>query len=84
MKGTALIVQMIHLAANSYMIQVIKKHLLPMDFEPNCLTHPGCPQITDPERYCLTTDDQAFCRTIGDICDADGIVKAEDAYCTDT
>jgi hypothetical protein len=46
--------------------------------------HPSCPQITDPERYCLTTDDQAFCRTIGDICDADGFVKAEDAYCTDT
>jgi hypothetical protein len=46
--------------------------------------HPGCPQITDPERYCLTTDDQAFCKTIGDICDADGFVKAEDAYCTDT
>jgi hypothetical protein len=45
--------------------------------------HPGCPQITDPERYCLTTDDQAFCRTIGDICDAEGFVKAEDAYCTD-
>jgi hypothetical protein len=28
---------MIHLAANSYMIQAIKKHLLPMDFAPNSL-----------------------------------------------
>ena len=84
MNGTALIVQMIHLAANSYMIQVIKKHLLLTDFAPNSLIILVVPQITDPERYCLTTDDQAFCRTIGDICDADGFVKAEDAYCTDT
>jgi len=44
--------------------------------------HPGCPQIVNPERYCLTTDDPAFCKTIGDICDADGFVKPEDAYCT--
>ena len=44
--------------------------------------HPGCPQILNPERYCLVTDDQAFCKTIGDICDADGFVKPEDAYCT--
>ena len=44
--------------------------------------HPGCPQIVNPERYCLVTDDQAFCKTIGDICDPDGFVKPEDAYCT--
>ena len=44
--------------------------------------HPGCPQIHNPERYCLVTDDPAFCKTIGDICDADGFVKPEDAYCT--
>jgi hypothetical protein len=44
--------------------------------------HPGCPQILDPERYCLVTDDPVFCKTIGDICDADGFVKPEDAYCT--
>jgi len=44
--------------------------------------HPGCPQIVNPERYCLVTDDPAFCKTIEDICDADGFVKPEDAYCT--
>src|SRR5919106_2622548 len=44
--------------------------------------HPGCPQIVNPERYCLVTDIPAFCKTIGDICDADGFVKPEDAYCT--
>ena len=44
--------------------------------------HPGCPQIVDPERYCLNNDDPSFCKTIGDICDVDGFVKPEDAYCT--
>jgi hypothetical protein len=43
--------------------------------------HPGCPQNYDPERYCLVTDDPAFCRTVGDLCDPDGFVKPEDAYC---
>ena len=43
--------------------------------------HLGCPQILNPERYCIVTDDPAFCETIGDICDADGFVKPEDAYC---
>jgi hypothetical protein len=43
--------------------------------------HPGCPQIVDPERYCLNTDDPAFCKTVGDICDEDGTVKPEGAYC---
>ena len=35
----------------------------------------------DPEKYCLNHDDRAFCKTIGDICDADGFVKPEDAFC---
>jgi hypothetical protein len=43
--------------------------------------HPGCPQVLDPERYCLNTDDPAFCKGIGDICDEDGSVKPEYAYC---
>ena len=37
--------------------------------------HPGCPQIVDPERYCLSLSvDDPFCKTIGDLCDADGFV----------
>ena len=44
--------------------------------------HPGCPQIVSPERYCLVTDDPIFCKTIGDIYDANGFVKPEVAYCT--
>jgi hypothetical protein len=40
-----------------------------------------CPQEHDPEMYCLNTDDPVFCKTVGDICDADGSVKPEDAYC---
>jgi hypothetical protein len=83
MKRTALIVRMIHLSSEFLHDPSNKKHLLPTDFAQQPY-HPSCPQIADPERYCLTTDDQAFCRTIGDICDADGFVKAEDAYCTDT
>ena len=39
-------------------------------------------EVVNPERYRLVTDDPAFCKTIGDICDADGFVKPEDAYCT--
>jgi hypothetical protein len=42
---------------------------------------PGCLQSQDPERYCLTTNDPVFCKSIGDICDIDGFVKPEDAYC---
>jgi hypothetical protein len=42
----------------------------------------AAPQIVNPEKYCLVTDDPAFCKTIEDICDADGFVKPEDAYCT--
>ena len=45
---------------------------------------PGCFKNQDPEKYCLIRDDPAFCKTIGDICDADGFVKPEDAYCADT
>jgi hypothetical protein len=40
-----------------------------------------CGKEHDPERYCLNTDDPAFCKTVGDICDADGSVKPEYAYC---
>ena len=40
-----------------------------------------CPQEADPERYCLNTNDPAFCKTIGDICDADGFVRPEYPYC---
>ena len=43
--------------------------------------HSGCPQVVDPEKYCLNNDEPAFCKGIGDICDADGFVKPEDAYC---
>jgi hypothetical protein len=41
-----------------------------------------CPQESNPEGYCLNTDDPAFCKTIGDICDTDGFVKPEYPYCT--
>jgi len=41
-----------------------------------------CPQESNPEGYCLMTDDPAFCKTIGDICDEDGFVKPEYPYCT--
>jgi hypothetical protein len=68
---------MIQLVENSYMMLAINNHFL---LRPPY--HPGCPQIHNPERYCLVTDDPAFCKTIGDICDADGFVKPEDAYCT--
>ena len=40
-----------------------------------------CPQESNPEKYCLNTDDPVFCKTIGDICDADGFVKPEYPYC---
>jgi hypothetical protein len=41
-----------------------------------------CPQEDNPERYCLTTNNPIFCRTIGDLCDPDGFVKPEYQYCT--
>ena len=40
-----------------------------------------CAKEADPERYCLNTNDPAFCKTIGDICDADGFVRLEYPYC---
>ena len=45
-------------------------------------TFTGCFKDQDPEKYCLNHNDPAFCKTIGDICDADGFVKPEDTYCT--
>jgi hypothetical protein len=41
-----------------------------------------CPQESNPERYCLNTNNTAFCKTIGDLCDEDGFVKPEYPYCT--
>ena len=70
---------MIQLVLNTYMILAIKDQPKAVQFvvEPS---HPGCSQIVDPERYCFSVDDP-FCKTIGDLCDADGFVKPEDAYC---
>jgi len=41
-----------------------------------------CPQEENPEGYCLRVNDTSFCKTIGDLCDADGFVKPEYPYCT--
>jgi hypothetical protein len=41
-----------------------------------------CPQEADPERYCLNSNDSVFCKTIGDLCDADGFIEPEYPYCT--
>ena len=41
----------------------------------------GCFKDQDPEKYCLNYNDPAFCKTVGDLCDADGLVKPEYAYC---
>jgi hypothetical protein len=40
-----------------------------------------CFKDQDPEKYCLNHNDPVFCKSIGDICDTDGFVKPEDAYC---
>ena len=40
-----------------------------------------CPQESNPEGYCLNTNDPVFCKTIGDICDAGGFVRPEYPYC---
>jgi hypothetical protein len=40
-----------------------------------------CPQENNPEGYCLRVNNTAFCKTIGDLCDADGFVKPEYPYC---
>ncbi|MGC1135795.1 MAG: hypothetical protein WA941_23425 [Nitrososphaeraceae archaeon] len=41
-----------------------------------------CPQESNPEGYCLMTNNTAFCKTVGDLCDEDGFVKPEYPYCT--
>jgi hypothetical protein len=63
------------------MILTIRKQLKLVhvcDHEPS---DPGCFKNQDPEKYCLNTNDPVFCKTIGDICDADGFVKPEYPYC---
>jgi hypothetical protein len=45
-------------------------------------SHPSCFKNQDPEKYCLNHNDPVFCKIVGDICDAVGFVKPEDAYCT--
>jgi hypothetical protein len=44
-------------------------------------SHPGCFKNQDPEKYCLNTNDTAFCKTIGNICDPGGFVRPEYPYC---
>jgi hypothetical protein len=81
MKYTVLIIQMIQLAQTSYMMSTIKK---PAETGPLCgpeSSHPSCFKNQDPEKYCLNYN-PVFCKTIGDLCDPDGFVKPEDAYCT--
>ena len=41
-----------------------------------------CAKKGDPEKYFLNTDDPVFCKTVEDICDADGFVRPEYPYCT--
>ena len=43
----------------------------------------GCFKDQNPEKYCLGYND-TFCKTIGDLCDADGFVRPEYPYCTQT
>ena len=40
-----------------------------------------CLHESNPEKYCLNSNDPAFCKTIGDLCDADGFVRPEYPYC---
>ena len=47
-----------------------------------CNSPGGCFKDQDPEKYCLNYNDSVFCKTIGDICDADGFVRPEYPYCT--
>jgi hypothetical protein len=57
---------------------------LPPESGPLCgqePSDPGCFKNQDPEKYCLNHNDPTFCKTIGDICDADGFVRPEDVYC---
>ena len=46
-----------------------------------CNSPGGCFKDQDAEKYCLNYNDSTFCKTVGDICDAGGFVKPEDAYC---
>jgi len=41
-----------------------------------------CPQESNPEGYCLKTNNTEFCKTIGDLCDEGGFVRREYPYCT--
>lgn len=41
-----------------------------------------CLHESNPEKYCMNTNDPVFCKTIGDLCDEDGFVKPEYPYCT--
>ena len=40
-----------------------------------------CQHESNPEKYCLNYNDPGFCKTIGDLCDADGFVRPEYPYC---
>jgi hypothetical protein len=80
MNAIVLIIQMIQLVWNSYTMLAINCRLKAVHFvaEPS---DPGCFKNQDPEKYCLNHNDPTFCKTIGDICDADGFVRPEDVYC---
>ena len=41
-----------------------------------------CYEEINPEKYCLTTDNPIFCKSIGDLCDNEGFVRPEYPYCT--
>jgi hypothetical protein len=65
----------LHNATNKDQREVLK--------DPSCAQSlVSCPNEINAERYCLNTNDPAFCKTIGDICDEDGFVKPEYPYCT--
>jgi len=84
MKYTVPIIQMIPLVQTSYMMSVIKNNFLlrAVQFVMDHLIILVALKIVNPERYCLVTNDPAFCKTIGDLYDEDGFVKPEDVYCT--
>jgi hypothetical protein len=68
-------VDFLHNATNKDQREVLK--------DPSCAQSlVSCPNEINAERYCLNTNDPAFCKTIGDICDEDGFVKPEYPYCT--
>jgi hypothetical protein len=39
------------------------------------------PRESNPEGYCLTTNNTEFCRTVGNLCDPGGFVRPEYPYC---